>query len=280
MAIRLGGPVFTKTDDPEEWARAVRALGYRAATCPVKPEAPDDVVRAYADAAARHDIVIAEVGAWSNPISTDDAEAKAAFDKCVAALALAERIGANCAVNITGSRGPQWDGPDPANLTPETFERIVDVTRAIIDAVKPKRTFYTLEAMPYLYPTGPEDYHSLIQAIDRPALGVHLDPVNIVNSVERYYHNGALIRQCFATLGAHIKNCHAKDIVLRPALTVHLDEVAPGQGYLDYRTYLRELDHLKNQRVGLILEHLKTPEEYAGAADHLRAVAAREGISI
>ena len=45
MSIRLGGPVFEKTDDPEAWVRAVRALGYRAAVCPLSADAPDDVVR-------------------------------------------------------------------------------------------------------------------------------------------------------------------------------------------------------------------------------------------
>ncbi|HVK06600.1 MAG TPA: hypothetical protein VM490_24250, partial [Armatimonadaceae bacterium] len=129
MAVRLGGPVFTKTEDPEEWARAVRALGYRAATCPVSPGASDDTVRAFADAAGRHDVVISEVGAWSNPMSADHAEAKAARAKCVAALELAERIGASCAVNIAGSCGPVWDGPHPDNLTPAAFDRIVETTR-------------------------------------------------------------------------------------------------------------------------------------------------------
>jgi len=280
MAVRLGGPVFVKTEDPEEWARAVRALGYRAATCPVSPGASDETVRAFADAAARHDVVISEVGAWSNPMSADPAEAKAARAKCVAALELAERIGANCAVNIAGSCGPVWDGPHPDNLTPAAFDRIVETTRDILDAVKPTRTFYTLEAMPWMYPTGPDEYLALLQAIDRPACGVHLDPVNMVNSVERYFRTGDLIRECFAKLGPYLKNCHAKDITLRSALTVHLDEVAPGKGSLDYAVFLRELDRLGNDRVALILEHLKTPEEYAEAAEFVRSVAAREGIAL
>ena len=34
-----------------------------------------------------HDIVIAEVGTWSNTISSDPDEAKAALEKCIAGLA-------------------------------------------------------------------------------------------------------------------------------------------------------------------------------------------------
>ena len=67
--IRLGGPVFGKFDGPDAWVIAVKDLGYSAAYCPVGAAEKDDVVKAYADAAKNAEIVIAEVGAWSNPIS-------------------------------------------------------------------------------------------------------------------------------------------------------------------------------------------------------------------
>jgi len=35
-AVRLGAPVFGEFDDPAEWARAHRELGYGGAYCPVK----------------------------------------------------------------------------------------------------------------------------------------------------------------------------------------------------------------------------------------------------
>jgi len=102
--LRLGGPVFDKYQDPDGWVRAIKKLGYSAAYCPVGAETGDDVVRAYEQAAQKADIIIAEVGAWSNPISPDDEKRKAALEKCRRQLALADRIGARCCVNITGSR--------------------------------------------------------------------------------------------------------------------------------------------------------------------------------
>jgi sugar phosphate isomerase/epimerase len=133
--LRLGGPVFQKYQDPDGWVQAVRRLGYRAAYCPVGADASDDVVQAYERAAREADIIIAEVGAWSNPISPDEKTRTAAREKCRRQLAMADRIGARCCVNITGSRGAQWDGPDAKNLTEETFEMIVQTTRAIIDVI-------------------------------------------------------------------------------------------------------------------------------------------------
>ena len=274
--LRLGGPVFEKYADPEAWVAALRKLGYSAAYCPVRADASDDVVKAYETAARRANIVIAEVGAWSNPISPDEPTRKAALEKCRHQLALAERIGARCCVNITGSRSQKWDGPSPKNLTAETFDMIVETTRSIIDEVKPTRTYFTLETMPWAYPDSPDSYLRLFQAIDRKGFAVHLDPVNLVCSPQRYYGNGVLIRECFAKLGPHIKSCHAKDILLHPQLTTHLDEVRAGTGGLDYATFLRELSKLTD--VPLMLEHLPNAEEYAKAAEHIRSVAKKVGL--
>jgi sugar phosphate isomerase/epimerase len=275
--LRLGGPVDRK--DPEAWVKTLQDLGYRAAYCPVGAEDSDDTLKAYAEAAKKADIVIAEVGAWSNPISPDETQRKDALKKCRDQLALAERIGANCCVNVSGSRNPkQWAGPHKDNLTRETFEMIVETTRAIIDTVKPTRTVFALEAMPWSYPDSADSYQKLIQAIDRKAFGVHLDPVNLVVSPQVYYRTGPMIRDCFKVLGPHIKSCHAKDILLKDDITTpHLDEVRPGLGGLDYTAFLTELAKLAE--IPLMLEHLPNQDEYKRAADHIRSVGQKAGLS-
>jgi sugar phosphate isomerase/epimerase len=275
--LHLGGPLFEKYQDPQGWIAALRKLGYTAAYCPVGVKAGDAEVKAYEDAAQKAGIIIAETGAWSNPISPKDEERKAALEKCQQQLALADRIGARCCVNISGSRGALWDGPSPKNLTDETFDMIVETTRSIIDAVKPTRTFFALETMPWAYPDSPDSYLRLLQAIDRKHFGAHLDPVNLVCSPQRYYGNGALIRECFEKLGPYIKSCHAKDILLQEKLTTHLDEVRAGTGGLDYAVYLKELSRLPG--VPLMLEHLSKAEDYDQAAAHIRDVAKNEGLS-
>ena len=275
--VRLGGPVFGDLKDPQEWVKAVKAEGYSAAYCPVEAGAGSSIIKAFEKAAREANIVISEVGAWSNPISRNEKERNDAIKKCKDALALADQIGAGCCVNISGSRGEQWDGPDPENISPDTFDMIVQVTREIIDDVKPVRTFYTLETMPWALPDSPDSYLELIKAIDRKQLAVHLDPVNMINSPRRYYNTGAFIKECFDKLGPFIKNCHAKDIRLATNLTVHLDEVLLGTGGLDYKVFLTELSKLKN--VPLMLEHLKTREEYTLAAANVRSIAKTIGVS-
>lgn len=278
--MKLCGPIFVETPDATAWVAAVKRAGYSAANLPLDKSTDDGMVGAYLEAAAQAGIVIAEVGAWSNPIDPEPLKASAARKHCQESLDFAERTGAKCCVNIAGSRNPtKWDGPHPENFSRDTFDLIVETTREIIDAVKPGRTFFALETMPWIFPSSPDEYLELIRAVDRPAFAVHLDPVNMINSPERAYRTGDFIRECFAKLGPWIKSCHAKDIVLREHLTVHLDECQPGLGVLDYRAYLQELAKLDNE-IPLGLEHLSTEQEYAAAAEYIRAIAKEEGLNL
>ena len=271
--MRLSGPIKRRYTDPAVWISDIAALGYRAAELPLDHLAPAEQVDAFLAAARDADVQISEVGAWSNPIDPDPVKARTAVAYCQTRLHWAERIGAKCCVNIVGSRNPaKWDAPHAENFTEETFDRIVRCVREIVDAVKPERTWYTLETMPWIFPSSPDEYLALLKAIDRPSVAVHLDPVNMINTPARLYNNGAFLTECFAKLGPYIKSCHAKDIVLREKLTVHLDECRPGTGQLDYRTYLTELARL-DPDTPLCLEHLPE-DEYPTAARYINELAA------
>jgi len=197
-------------------------------------------------------------------MSADSAEAQAALEKCRMQLALADEIGARCCVNISGSRGQPWDGPHPDNLTSQTFDMVVEVAQAIIDAVKPKRAKFCYEMMPWALPDGPESSVRMVRAVSRPAFGIHLDPCNLVNSPARVYNNAGLIHECFDKLGRWIVSCHAKDVGWGTDFPVHIREVLPGTGVLNYRAYLSRLAELP-QQPPLMIEHLKGPEEYDAA---------------
>jgi sugar phosphate isomerase/epimerase len=277
--MRLGGQVFVDNQEPECWAQAVIQAGYRAAVCPINSDADDFLIGAYRAVAKANDILIAEVGAWSNPISPNSVVRQEALAHCKRQLALADQIGARCCVNIAGSRGEQWDGPHPDNFSEETFELIVETVQDIIDSVQPKHTFFTLETMPWVFPDSADSYLALIKAIDRKSFAVHLDPVNMISSPRAYYTNGDMMQDFFVRLGPYIKNCHAKDIRLSSKLTVHLDEVLPGTGSLDYKVYLRELSKL-DPDTPLIIEHLQTEEEYAAAATYIRQTATELNVNL
>ena len=198
------------------------------------------------------------------------------MEKCRAALDLADRVGARCCVNIAGSRGEKWDGPCARDLDADTFDMIVESVREIVDAVKPMRSFYTLETMPWMPPDSVDSYLALLRAVDRPAFAVHFDPVNLICSPRRYFRNGEIIADFVDRLGPHIRSCHAKDILFGEKLTTHLSEVRPGLGQLDYATFLRQLGRL-DVDTPLMMEHLPDAGEYALAAAHIRSVAEEVG---
>ena len=277
--MRLGGPAFTSTHEPGEWVAYLRTQGYRAAYCPVTTQDDAPTRRAFRQAAQDAGIVVAEVGAWSNPLSPDDATRTAAIRYCQDQLALADEMGANCCVNIAGSRGGRWDGPSPLDLAPETFEMVVETTRQIIDAVKPAHTFYTLETMPWMYPDSVESYTALFNAIDRSRFAVHLDPVNLVCSPQRYFNTAALLNAFFEHLGQHIRSCHAKDVLLADRLTTNLDEVIPGKGGMDYPLFLK-LAHQCSPDLPVMLEHLQGEADYQQAAAFVRQAAADAGVPL
>lgn len=277
--VRLGGPVFINSDDPAAIAREHKKLGYSAAYCPKASVEDSARVRAIVDSFAAENIVIAEVGAWVNMLDPDLEKRRKNMEYVTSRLALAEAVAAMCCVDIAGSYHPTvWYGPHPKNLSKEFFDATVENCRKVIDAVKPKRTKFTIEMMGWIVPNGPDAYLRLIKAVDRPSFAVHMDPCNGVNSPERFYDNGTFISDCFQKLGRWIMSCHAKDLEWKPELNVHFLEVIPGRGSIDYGVYLRELAKLPH-KPPLMLEHLKTADEYAEGAGYIRKTGKAAGIS-
>jgi sugar phosphate isomerase/epimerase len=224
-------------------------------------------------------VAIAEVGAWRNMLDPDAQKRADNLRYVTERLALADAVQARCCVDIAGSyNSTVWYGADPKNLSREFLDATVENCRRVIDAVKPRATKFTIEMMGWSLPDGPDTYLDLIRAVDRPAFAVHMDVCNAVNSPARMYRNADLIRECFAKLGRWIVSCHAKDLAWVPEYNVHLREVVPGRGEIDYATYLREIARLPVD-APLMLEHLQTPEEYAEGRTYIRSVGDRIGIT-
>src|SRR3954470_14947140 len=81
--VRLGGPIFLKSDDPRELAREHRRLGYSAAYCPSAKASDNDRIKAIRDGFASENVVIAEVGVWKNLLDADPAARKENMDAVI-----------------------------------------------------------------------------------------------------------------------------------------------------------------------------------------------------
>ena len=280
--IRLGGhglPVGSA--DPFAFARAHKDYGYGAAYVPASLTMADGkLLAAWEKAFAAEDVVLAEIGIWRNLVDPDETARKANMAFAAEKLAVADAVGAGCAVTYIGSRSKnaEYFRSGPENFTREAFDEAVETCRQLIDTVKPTRTKFALEMMQYSLPDTVDGYRDLILAIDRPAFAAHLDPVNLVMTPRTYWSTGALIDECFAKLGQWIVSCHAKDVInIHHKASLEFSECQIGEGVLDYRTYLRALARLPRD-IPLMLEHLDG-EEYAVARDRIFAVGDEVGVT-
>lgn len=278
--MRLGGSVMKPYSSPKEWLAHVKELGYSAVVFPVESTAPASVVQEYLRVCQDNDLLIGEVGSWRNVMALDPKEREANLDWNIRQLELAETVGANCCVNISGSFAEYWDGYHPDLDTKETWDLVVSNTQRIIDAVKPTHTAYSLEPMPWMVPESPEQYLQLMKDVDRDAFKVHLDYCNMLNSIERYRHASEFITHCFELLGPHIVSIHAKDaLILQGGLPIVINEVMPGEGSLDL-SLVTKLAHGLGDDIPVFVEHLDTHEQYMQGVAAMRAAARKANVPV
>ena len=275
--MRLGANIFGYKN-AAEWAKIHVEKGYGAAYWPLGADATAAQENEYIKAASDAGLIFAEVGIWNNMLDADPAKRQANFDYAVKRFETAERVGARCCVNISGSHSTFWDGPHMKNLTQETFDTIVEQSQRLIDTVKPQRAAYTLEPMPWMYPHDEQDVLRLMAAIDRKAFKVHADMANLVNSYDKYIATGDLTRKFFNTLGENIVSVHVKDSwVPETELTLHIEEAIPGRGQFDFPALFECCSKLDDD-LPMMLEHLNTAEEYDEAAAHIKKVCREMGM--
>lgn len=262
--MRLGGTVFYQGTDPEEYAKAHVKKGFGAALCPnwVSLEKPAELNK-FKVAMKKHDVRIAEVGAWCNPLHSDKKIAEKNIQYMIERLRLAEELEAATCVNILGTkREENWYGPDATGYSEAFFHESVAVCRRIIDEVKPTQTKLSFEMMPYYFLDSPKEYLRFLEAVAREAAGVHLDICNTMTHPRRLYQNADFIQETFALLKEKIVTLHLKDITLRQnTYNVEFEEVLIGTGDIEYTVLMEEIATLPPDTPAM-LEHLQTEAEY------------------
>ena len=266
----LGISSSLQHSSPEEWAAKHKALGLETVNFPVTCDDGEDVFMAYKKAADEVGLTIAEVGVWRNTLAADSVERQQWIDYAVRQLRMADAIGATCCVNVVGTPyGPRWDGGYRENFSRELWDMAVKMIRLIIDTARPKYTKFSIESMPWMIPSSPDEYLHLIEDVDRTEFGTHLDVVNMITTPQRYFYNDEFLRECFEKLHGTIVSCHLKDILLKPEYTFQLQECACGEGTLDINLYA-QLANTENPNMPMIIEHLTTDKEYVASVQYVR----------
>ena len=122
-----------------------------------------------------------------------------------------------------------------------------------------------------------EIVRDVLDAVDSRWVRCDLDPANWI-TLETAFDTGSAIDHMFDVLGEHIVSGHAKDSRIEDRLTIHIEACCPGQGNLDFRTYLRRMENL-DPSYPLIVEGASY-EQWPAASVYLRQVANDLGIVI
>lgn len=266
----LGISSSLEHNSPQDWAAKHVALGLKCVNFPVDYTVGREKYMEYKKAADDAGLLIAEVGVWRNTLAADLDERAKWIDYAVNQLKMADEIGANCCVNVVGTPyGPRWDGGYRENFSSELWEMAVKMIQQIIDTAKPEHTKFSIESMPWMIPSSPDEYLQLIKDVNRAQFGAHLDVVNMITTPHRFFFNDVFLRECFSKLNGKICSCHLKDIRLKEEYTFQLEECACGQGSLNLPLFA-QLATEQNEKMPMIIEHLHSDKEYIESVKKVR----------
>jgi sugar phosphate isomerase/epimerase len=94
----------------------------------------------------------------------------------------------------------------------------------------------------------------IIREAGSSALRVHLDPVNWM-TLDECYDSTSFLKSLFDAVGSLAGSCHAKDAAVRDELITRVVECPPGDGCLDYPTFMRLASELGPNQ-WMVIEHL------------------------
>ena len=151
----------------------------------------------------------------------------------------------------------------------------------IIDSVKPKKTYYCMEAMQWMIPDAPAARYlgPVCAPWSREAFAVHIDITNWVYSPKTYLYNREFIDEAFDLLGAGVRSCHLKDSKLHDGMTCLLEEVPVALGGLDIAHYIERAEALSPD-TPMIIEHLTGDAAYREAVARVQGIARAAGVAL
>lgn len=230
-------------------------------------------------ACKKHDVVIYEVGGYTNLVTPDNSKLEQNLLRLIHCMEVAESVNCGMVGTVAGCRDPKYlINVHPENWSPETWKLLVKSVKRVLKDTSGMKVTLGMEAQVTTIIDSPRAHLRLLEDVGNDRLTVNLDPVNMVN-FERYYHTKELINECFDLLGERIMGAHAKDTYILPdQQTIHIQEVCPGRGVLDYPTYLLRLSHMKWPRA-LEPEHIPD-DQYPEATEYVASTAAKIGVKL
>ena len=178
-----------------------------------------------------------------------------------------------------GSLNPKggWT-PHPKNHSNEVWDRLVDSTKQICQVAENEGIMIAVEGGTVCPVDTPQRVKDLIDAVGSKSLGLNMDPVNFIGSLDIAYDTTSLINEFYRLLPDRIVGAHAKDFTVVSTLLPHFEESIIGQpeSLLDNEAFLTGLQKV-NPKAHVLVEHLPD-DKIPVAAAGIRKAAERAGI--
>ncbi len=282
MKLGVAGllPAWEQIDVPA--ARKVREAGFRGATIFFQRplEADPAAVRRLKSVLDEAGLEAAQAnGTYEVLMNPDDRLRAQGVQGLQALIRLGRALDAKSVYVRPGSHNPHgaWY-PHPENYAPQTFDHLVNSLRQAALTAQAEGMTLALEGHVLSLLDTPRRMRDVIDAVGSPALRFNTDPVNFIGTVRDAYDPSRVLDELASLLGDVTVAAHLKDLDLRDALVLHIDEVVIGEGRMDYDRLLRQLDQMDPDMYGLI-EHLPDEAVPLARAGLMRA-ADKAGITL
>lgn len=222
--------------------------------------------------------IVQSWGFGANFVHPDEATRRRQVEIFAGAARVAADLGADSVNFGCGSlnmEGLYW--PHRDNHSPATRERLVRSLREAAGPAEHHGVRVALEPHVLTTLTSPERVREILEQVDSPWVGVNLDPVNFVGSLEQYYDTAGIVDRMFDSLDHLSWSGHLKDVRVKNGFVLHLDEVVPGDGEFALEHYLRRFAETKPDAY-LAIEHL-APDDVSRAKLLLDGLLARVGVA-
>ena len=169
--------------------------------------------------------------------------------------------------------------PHPENRSDATFERLVKSAKHVCRVADSEGIKLVVESGVVSPLYTPQKVRTFFDAVDMPALGYNMDPVNLVGSLDIAYDTTSLINECVDLMADEIIGCDAKDFTIVDALLPHFEEEIIGapNALLDNVTLLTRLQEVASDII-VTVEHYPD-EKIPAAAAGIRKAAKIAGIT-
>lgn len=270
MKARLGiaGPLVPRTLDglTEDNLGPLREAGVSVLVTHLEAQRPTPAAEAARKRLADAGVVIAQAaGVSANLVCADEAERAHELERLREALLTAAQLGAESLITGCGTLHPTFFyGPHPDNHAPQTVDRLVDSLTLAARAAEDVGVPVLIECHQLTTMSRPEVIREVLDRVDSPWVLANFDPVNLLASLDDVYGNAAAMTRMVDVVGTrYAASAHLKDVTVRADIVLHLDEVAPGEGYLDVQAFMDNAARLDDP-ITLVVEHL--PREASMAA--------------